>query len=64
MMDKVITSMSRVPGHRSTHALIQPILPAHLFRNQGYLCTDEIDDYPDDGGYISERTFMNQSVAT
>ena len=23
--------MSTIPGHRSTHALIQPILPAHLF---------------------------------
>ena len=33
-------------------------------RNQGYLCTDEIDDYRDDGDYISERVFMNQSVAT
>ena len=31
MMDKVITKVSTVPGHRSTHALIQPILPAHLF---------------------------------
>ena len=31
MMDKEITIVSKVPGHRSTHALIQPILPAHLF---------------------------------
>ena len=31
MIDKVITIVRTVPGHRSTHALIQPILPAHLF---------------------------------
>ena len=31
MMDKEITIVSKVPGHRSTHALIQPILPAYLF---------------------------------
>ena len=33
-------------------------------RNQGFLCTDEIDDYRDDGDYISDWNFMNQSVAT
>ena len=32
--------------------------------NQGYLCSDEIDDYRDDGDYISDWNFMNQSVAT
>ena len=47
--------MSTIPGHRSTHVLIQPILPAHLFEIK-------IDDYRDDGDYISERIFMDQSV--
>ena len=59
MMDIVST----VPGHQSIHALIQPILPAHLFEIKVIFVLMKLMIIVM-MVIISERIFMNQSVAT
>ena len=63
MMDKVITMISTIPGHQSTHALIQPSLPAHLLEIKVIFVLMKLMIIVM-MVIISERIFMNQSVAT